>query len=324
MRDQRMSSYRKLHRPAVSLFTATTFVVLSLTGVVAFIQPFSIGIVGLHALMGFVFIALISLHAINNLGPLARYLRGKLVWLSLAGTSALALLFWWQPPPIQSMLRWSGNLGPALERFQMGDEEIVFDYHPSPDYQLRLTVKTGPSYDVASPPQVAIWLENQGGYHIKTLLAPDAAGQQALPYWAFKHAGWEKAKRETEQISQAKQVGESAAIVEVDGVSAATPNGSFDPADYILPRSTAGSTPYSLLLEINQPGDSQPSIVHAVEIDNSLPRTFQLLELRGYPKRDDDEEPSGKETWSLYYIDQTFTSALDLIDSALLTIKRPK
>jgi len=323
MRDQRMPSFSKLRRPAVSLFTATTFAVLSVTGVIAFIQPFSIGIVGLHALMGFVFIALVSLHAINNLRPLARYLRGKIVWLALAGTSMLTLLFWWQPAPVQSMLSWSGNLGPALERFQMGEEEIVFDYHPSPDYQLRLTVKTGPSYAAASPPQVAIWLENQGGYHIKTLHAPDTAGQKELPYWAFKHAGWEKAKREAEQMGQAEPSVESEPISQVDGVSAATPNGSFDPADYILPRNTQRSTPYSLLLEINQPDDNQPSLVHAVQIDNRLPRSFQLLELRGYPKRDDDEQP-GKVTWSLYYIDQTFTSALDLIDSALLTIKRSK
>jgi hypothetical protein len=47
-----------------------------------------------------------------------------------------------------------------------------------------------------------------------------------------------------------------------------------------------------------------------------------LLELRGYPKREDDEE--GKEAWSLYYIDETFHSALDLIDSALLTLQRGK
>lgn len=315
MRDQLMSGFRKLHRPAVSLFTATTFVVLSVTGIVAFIQPFSIGIVGLHALMGFVFIALIGLHVINNLRPLASYLRGKVFWLALAVTSVLTLLFWLQPAPVHSMLSWSGNLGPALERFQMGEEEMVFDYHPSPDYQMRLTVKTGPAYGTASPPQVAIWLENQGGYHIKTLLAP--AAEHELPYWAFKHAGWEKAKREAEKIGQAE------AISEVDGVSSATPNGSFDPADYILPRNTEGSTPYSLLLEINQPNDNQPSLVHAVEIDNSLPRSFQLLELRGYPKRDDDDETAA-ETWSLYYIDQTFTSALDLIDSALLTIKRPQ
>ena len=166
-------------------------------------------------------------------------------------------------------------------------------------------------------------MEQRGwGYHIKTLLAPDAAGQDELPYWAFKHAGWEKAKREAEQAGQLDPTTEPGPISDVDGISSATPNGSFDPADYILPRSTEESTPYSLLLEINQPGDDQPSLVHAVQIDNSLPRTFQLLELRGYPKRDDDDEQTGKETWSLYYIDQTFTSALDLIDSVLLTIKR--
>jgi hypothetical protein len=291
------------------MLTALTFVVLAVTGIIAFVQPFSIGIVGLHALMGFVFVALIGLHVINNRRPLTRYLRGKLFWMALAGTSALTLLFWLQPAPIQSMLSWSGNLGPALERFQMGEEEMVFDYHPSPEYQMRLTVKTGPAYHTQSPPQIAIWLENQGGYHIKTLLAP--AAEHELPYWAFKHAGWEKAKRDAEKLG------------EVDAVSAATPNGSFDPADYILPSSTEDSTPFSLLFEINQPDDNLPSLVHAVEIDNSLSRSFQLLELRGYPKREDDQD-AVKQTWALYYVDQTFTSALDLIDSALLTIKRPK
>jgi hypothetical protein len=74
-----------------------------------------------------------------------------------------------------------------------------------------------------------------------------------------------------------------------------------------------------LLLEINQPGDKQTSLVHAVEIDNHLPKHFQLLELRGYPKREDLD---GKEAWSLYYVDSSFTSALELIDSALLTLTR--
>lgn len=193
----------------------------------------------------------------------------------------------------------------------MGEDEMVFDYSPSPDYKMRLNVKTGPSYDTSPPPRVAIWLENQGGYHIKTLLAPAADARAELPYWAFKRAGWEKAKRDAEELG------------EVDAVSSPTPNGSFDPADYILPGdSSKDSTPYQLLLEINQPGDDQPSLVYAVEMDNSLPRTFQLLELRGYPKREDAED--GKEAWPLYYVDGTFSSALDLIDSALLTIKRGK
>jgi hypothetical protein len=297
-----------LRRRAVSLLTALTFLVLAVTGVLAFIQPFSIGIIGLHALMGFVFILLIGLHAINNSRPLGSYLRSKSLWGTLAITAVLTLLFWWQPSPVKTVLGWSGNLGPAMERFEMRGDDMVFDYAPSPDYKMRLTVRTGPSHATDPPPQVAIWLENQGGYHIKTLLAPENAAE--VPYWSFKHAGWAKAKREAAELG------------EVDAVSSPTPNGSFDPADYILPGNSKDSTPYQLLLEINQADDKQPSLVYAVEIDNALPRSFQLLDLRGYPKREDDDA-AGKEKWGLYYVDESFSSALELIDSALLTIDRP-
>ena len=307
MSDRKASQPGTLRRRSVSLLAALTFLVLAVTGVLAFIGPFSIGIVGLHALMGFVFIALVGLHVINNRRPLAGYVRSKALWATLASTAALTALFWWQPAPVRTVLGWSGNLGPAMERFEMREDGMVFDYAPSADYRMRLTVKPGPSFSTSPPPQVAIWLENQGGYHIKTLLAPDAAGE--LPYWSFKHSGWENAKREAE------------ALGEIDAVSSPTPNGSFDPADYILPVQGQDSTPYGLLLEINQPGDDQASLVYAVEIDNSLPKTFQLLELRGYPKREESGADQ-KEKWGLYYVDDSFGSALDLIDSALLTIER--
>lgn len=294
-----------LPRRAVSLLTALTFLVLAVTGVLAFIQPFSIGIIGLHSLMGFFFIALIGLHILNNSRPLTGYLKSKTLWVTLIVTASLTLLFWWQPKPVKAILSLSGNLGPAMERFEMREDEMVFDYSPSPAYKMRLNVKTGPPYDTSPPPQVAIWLENQGGYHIKTLLAPKDKSE--TPYYAFKHAGWEKAKREAEQ--------------EVDAVTSPTPNGSFDPADYILPSDSKESNPYQLILEINQPGDNQASLVYSVEIDNSLPSTYQLLDLKGYPKREADDE-NGKQVWGLYYVDETFTTALDLIDSALLTIQR--
>jgi hypothetical protein len=96
---------------------------------------------------------------------------------------------------------------------------------------------------------------------------------------------------------------------------------SFDPADYIIPGRTDESLPYRLLLEINQPGDDQASLVYAVDIDNIDPRTFQLLDLVGYPKREEDDE-KGAEVWALYYVDDSYSSALELIDSALLTIER--
>jgi hypothetical protein len=78
--------------------------------------------------------------------------------------------------------------------------------------------------------------------------------------------------------------------------------------------------PYRLLIEIDQPDDGQPSLVYSVEIDNADPRAFQLLELVGYPKREEDKD--GKEVWDVYYVDESFSTALELIDSALLTIDR--
>lgn len=305
MSDRPKTQLGTLRRRAVSLLTALTFLVLAVTGVIAFSQPFSIGIIGLHSLMGFVFVALVGLHIFNNSRPLTGYLHSKALWVTLAVTVALTGLFWWQPAPVKVVLGWSGNLGPAMERFEMDEDGMVFDYSPSPDYRMRLTVKPGPAYKTDPPPQVAIWLENQGGYHIKTLLAP--AAEVETPYYDFKHAGWEKAKREAEEN------------VKIDAVSSPTPNGSFDPADYILPVDSRESTPYALLLEINQPGDEQPSLVYSVEIDNSLPKHFQLLELRGFPKRGEED---GKEIWSIYYVNGSFTTALELIDSALLTIRQ--
>ncbi|MES2981188.1 MAG: hypothetical protein V4727_02650 [Verrucomicrobiota bacterium] len=307
MSNRKKPQLGTLGRRAVSLLTALTFLVPSVTGVLAFIQPFSIGIIGLHALMGFIFVALIVLHIFNNSRPLSSYLRSKTLWASLLIVVVMSVLFWWQPAPVKTVLSWSGNLGPAMERFEMSEDEMVFDYSPSPKYKIRLNVKTGSAYATQPPPQVAIWLENQGGYHIKTLL--ESQDKTETSYWMFKRAGWEKAKRDAE------------AEKDIDAVTSPTPNGSFDPADYILPSDSKESTPYQLLLEINQPGDEQPSLVYAVEIDNSLPRGYQLLDLKGFPKRDADDE-KGKEVWGLYYVDETFNTALDLIDSALLTIDR--
>ncbi len=300
-----------MRRSLISLLTALTFCVLAVTGVLAFVRPFSIQIVGLHSLLGFVFIVLVGVHVANNAPKLKEYLRSKVLWISLAMTVALTSVIFWQPGPVKSLLGLSANLGPALDRFEMSEDGIVYHYSPAADYRMLLTIKTGKAYDVENPPHFAIWLENQGAYHIKTLHGPDSIHANMLPYWAFKVRGWKKAKQEAE--------------AGVDAISSATPNGSFDPTDYILPADPDNPMPYKLLIEINQPGDAhetsddQPSLVYAVEIDNLYPKSFQLLELVGYPKRDDSE---GEEKWALYYVDETFGSALNLIDSSLLTIDR--
>ena len=297
-----------MKRPLVTLLTALTFVVLSVTGVLAFVRGFSVHVIGLHALMGFLFVGLVGFHAANNIGPLKRHLRTKLVWLTLVVVAVLSVVIWQQPQPVKALLGLSANVGPALDRFELSEDGMEYQYSPAVSYKMAVSVKTAQGFDPANPPDFAIWLENQGGYHIKSLHIPEAGREAELPYWHFKRRGWEQAKKDAESAKE-----------DVDAVSEATPNGSFDPADYILPADPDNSTPYSLLIEVNQPGDDQPSLVYSVEIDNLYPTVYQVLELVGYPKREDEDD---KEAWSLYYADESITTAHELIDSALLTIDR--
>lgn len=289
-----------------------TFLVMSATGSLAFFRPFSIKVVGLHALMGFVFMAFIMVHILNNSRQLRGYLKSPKIWLIIAVIVGLSALFFYQPAPVKVVLGLSQNLGPALDRFEVKEDGMVYQYAPSDDYRMELTVKNGSNFELEGPPKIAIWLENQGDYHIKTLLGPDEISDD-LPYWSFKRKGWEKAKEEAQKDDK------------IDAVSTPTPNGSFDPADYILPADPDTSTPYKLLIEINQTGDAhgdyvdQPSLVYSVEIDNLSPVTFQILDLVGYPKREDE---NGEEAWGLYFVDESFGSALQLVDSALLRIDR--
>lgn len=313
-------------RSVVSLLIASTFLVLAVTGVLAFVRPFSIQIVGLHALIGFLFVGLIALHIANNSKHLSRYLRSRAVWATSGVTLAATLLFFWQPAPVQSVLGLSRNLGPALERFEMTEEDLSFHYSPAPSYKMALSIRTGKAFDFEKPPRVAIWLENASFYHIKTLLRPEDAestetGEVTLPYWDFKVRGWEKARREAEERASREKSMDEAGI---DAITAPTRNSSFDPADYIVPPDSDTPMPYRLLVEIDQPNDGKPSLVYAVEIDNADPRAYQLLELAGYPEREEDDE-DGREVWALYYVDysdERFQSLLELIDSALLTIDR--
>jgi len=306
-------------RRLVSLFNASLFGVMAVTGILAFIQPFSIEIIGLHALTGFLFIGVVAGHIFNNSVTLKKYIKSP-VFLGVIGVTIITtFLFYDQPAPIKKILGLSGNLGPALDLFEMDEKGMTYKYTPDPGYKMLIDLRTGPAYDLKNPPRLAVWLENQSFYHIKTLYVSDTTdNREQLPYWAFKVKGWEKAQEE----AKAKNLNLEDSI---DAVSEATANGSFDPADYILPTEQNASMPYRVLIEVNQPNDpsskleDQPSLVYEVEVDNYDPYTFQLLELVGYPVMEEKEE---KEEWYLSYADESIESAFEIVDSVLLQIDR--
>lgn len=297
----------KMNRKTVNLMVAMTFSVIVISGIMAFFLPFSIITTGSHALMGFVFIFLIALHISNNLKGFKRSFSRKNFIFALCSTIFFTALFIWQPKPVKYVLALSNNMGAALDRFDMKNDGMIYHYSPAENYKLKLEVRAGQSFDPKSPPEFAIWLENKSNYHIKTLHAGSEADQ--LPYWSWKVKEYEKAKNEADTKN------------EVDTVSGATPNSSFDPKDYILPE--RNKEPFYLIIEINQKGDSnefhkdQPSIIYKVEIDNQFPKVFQIMDIVGYSKFDAENK-----TWDAYFPDEKLTTALHLIDSALLTIDR--
>ena len=295
------------------------FGVMAVTGVIAFIQPFSIEIIGLHALTGFLFIGVVVGHIFNNSVALKKYIKSPVVLAVIGTTVATTALFYYQPSPIKKILGLSGNLGPALDPFEMDEKGMTYRYTPDPGYKMLVDLRTGPAFDLKNPPRLAVWLENQSLYHIKTLYVSDTPdNREQLPYWAFKVKGWEKAQEE----AKAKNLSLEDSV---DAVSEATANGSFDPADYILPTEQNASMPYRVLIEVNQPNDpsskleDQPSLVYEVEVDNYDPYTFQLLELVGYPVLEEKEE---KKEWYLSYADESIESAFEIVDSVLLQIDR--
>ncbi|MDC3334907.1 DUF4405 domain-containing protein [Opitutales bacterium] len=306
-------------RRLVSLFNAILFGVMAVTGIIAFIQPFSIEIIGLHALTGFLFIGVVVGHIFNNSVALKKYIKSPVVLGVIGVTIFTTLLFYYQPAPIKKILGLSGNLGPALDLFEMDEKGMTYKYTPDPGYKMLIDLQTGPAYDLKNPPRLAVWLENQSFYHIKTLYVSDTPDiREQLPYWAFKVKGWEKAQKEAEEKNLSLEDS-------VDAVSEATANGSFDPADYILPTEQNASMPYRVMIEVNQPNDpsskldDQPSLVYEVEVDNYDPYTFQLLELVGFPVLEKDTE---KEEWYLSYADESIESAFEIVDSVLLQIDR--
>ena len=140
---------------------AMIFMVTAISGLLAFFQPFSILIVGLHALMGFVFIGLIFGHVKQHFRGMRRSFKSRYVIGSLLVTILLITLFLKRPKPIRMIQGLSHNVGAALDRFEMRDNGMLYNYTPATNYKLQLDVRAGDGYDTAVPPDIAIWLENQ-------------------------------------------------------------------------------------------------------------------------------------------------------------------
>ena len=77
---------------------------MAVTGIYAFSQPFSIEIIGLHALSGFVFIGVVTGHILNNIVPLKKYFKHSTAIAVGLAVALFTALFYYQPTPIKAIL----------------------------------------------------------------------------------------------------------------------------------------------------------------------------------------------------------------------------
>ena len=313
MNDDSGNTTRQRSRTIVSLTLLLAVGVVTVTGVIAFLRPFSLLIVSLHVVFGLAFALATLWHIKNNFPHLRRYAKSKAIVFCTAAAVGLAAVVVGQIPPVRALMRLSPNTGAAAIEVVDEAEQLRFDYAPADDYRLRLDIQKGSEFPPTSP-CLAIWLENESAYHIHTLYTTDGDNlAEMLPYWSCKRREWFKAK---EKFDSRRAEG-------LDGFSGATRNDSFDPRDYVL----AENGRYSLMVEINASGDAnerfpdadvgQPSLIYAVEIVNSEPAHFQVLSRFGIPEQTEGEVP-----WQIGYDLSGLTTALKLIDSALVRIDR--
>jgi hypothetical protein len=303
-----------MKRQTISLLIAMLFVTLAVTGIMGFFLPFDFLTVSVHSLTGFVFITAIGFHIKNNFRQLRNYFSNRsALFLMLFVVSFIVIILF--------QLSLSSNKGPQLDLFEIQGDRMTYRYSPSAHYHIQLDLKGGSSFKSDEPPSIAIWIENKSGYHIKSLYHSEHQDyDKLLPYWYHKRAKY----LENKELSEKKK-NDTTSSNDLDALSSATDNYSFDPKDYIVPDDPAKESPYRVMIELNIPKDAndhyedQPSLVYSVEVDNKDPRTYQILEIVGFSK---SEVVDGETLWELYYADETITTARDLFDSALLHIDR--
>lgn len=310
------------------------FLILAVSGILSFFEPFKLLTTRIHIVFGFTIVALVLAHVADRL----RYFKKTALshknrgWPSpqlIAALVASVLLLvaaignWW---PVRQFI----NLGHEAQNkaaifrsdqstaFKPVKDGALLKHAPGEDVQVRLEIEWGATMKATdSVPQVAIWAENTTGMMIKTFFVSEAmayaedvsfGGQTArradvLPVWRHRYT----------LLTGVDPDGQ------LDGASAATPDHSFSIDDYLR----ADSSPFYIYLEVNLPDDAnptypdgQPSVIYGAYIETEKKKTYHLLPLvaRG---------GIGNGTKGhMYYDLEELTTAKDIIEKVLVKVVR--
>ncbi len=334
-------------RSIISVFVATLFLGLCVSGIWLFITKADSYVVFLHVFFGALFLCSALFHFSKNLKSLIHYLKnfkGKVAVLLSVSILTLALL---QIQPIPFL-----NIAYARMKAQQPSETDASSYEifqMKDDTNLTIEIRAGKHFWF---PQMALWIEDSTGNFVQSLMVTHSTakgefigGRTKENYRSFDSGkGEEIFSDQLRRVDALPYWSHARGIRAPDGlytplpsdplpdaITGATPSGSF-----LIESSYPELSKFKLLLEVNvafddnrffseydYPDDSlyhsgtgllgQPSVVYEVDIDLEEAENYYVMHYKGRTF------PSGA-SGELFLNKKGLTTALQIVDLALVKI----
>ncbi len=307
-----------------------SFLALTVTGVLAYILPFSISTARVHIVFGALTVVLVVLHMVSR----TRYFSGKVVGkgssrgmvASVAAGCALLLVLalfdvWPAKPVMEASYEARRKLeivrsSPLAGFLDVGPAHRFVARKPNEDADTALSLMVRFREGLEARPAMAIWAETTSGMIIETLYLDEELAYSEGVTWQ----GLSTRRHELLPIWRHKQTVISGVDPhgKVDAFAGATPEHSFT-LDQNL--KIDGADGFVLCVEVNAVGDpnetftdpglGQPSVLYTAFIQPGRGNPYALLELTAHGGGAVEDGAAG-------YDFEGIDSALELIDLLLV------
>lgn len=306
-----------------------SFPALAVTGVMAYLYPFSLVTARIHIVFGGLTVALVILHLVSRTKYFSSKLTGKhssrgmvmTVLFAILVLLGLALRNAW---PVNQVMAGSYEArhrteivrgSPMAGWLDGKDGQRFVSRSPNPDADTAISLMIRFREGMAKPPAIAVWAETRSGTMIETLYLDEALAyaedvdwqgvktkrHHLLPVWRHKHT----------VVSGVNPDGR------VDAFTSSTPEHSFSLDDSLK----IGEEGFVICVEVNAVRDpnkafpdadlGQPSVLYTAYVEPQRKPGYALLELTAHGG---DAVEHGTPTYDFEGLD----SALDLMDLLLV------
>lgn len=334
-----------MFRHLVNLGLLFSFVTLAATGVLSFIEPFSLRTTRLHTLFGLLTVILVGLHLASRLRYFGKMLSpakpatgdGKkrkpilprsAIFVSAALWVALIWVAWIDATPVRTLINQSYEARHKAEILRLPARAAV--EHLSNTTRLLHQQPNAPSpliefqidyqQDLDTRPAVAIWAQTTRGAMVQTFFVDerlayggtvDFGGEQVprhhvLPIWRHSYT----------------LVNGIDPNNEIDAITGATPEHRFSLADHL----NTDADDVVIYLELNAPNDpdsnwpdptiGQPSILYSALVDLTSDQRYYIMTPLGHGG-------GAAQSGRIQYGTESLSTANGLIDKVLIKLTPP-